>query len=168
MVGGWGLPGCTWVSTRTAFALSRTPALVFGVWGLGIGARVWCVVCGVRCAVCGVWCAVWSVVCGVWCVVCGVWCVVCGVWCVVCGLWCGVWELGLGPPPLTRTPRRRALPPRAAACRARSAVGIQFENNYFTEICRGSEAGSYLRLIDFVYHSTLGLRVIKEEELPRP
>ena len=32
----------------------------------------------------------------------------------------------------------------------------------FTEICSGSEAGSYLRLIDFVYHSTLGLRVIME------
>jgi hypothetical protein len=28
--------------------------------------------------------------------------------------------------------------------------------------CSGSEAGSYLRLIDFVYHSTLGLRVIKK------
>ena len=27
--------------------------------------------------------------------------------------------------------------------------------------CSGSEAGSYLRLVDFVYHSTLGLRVIK-------
>ena len=26
----------------------------------------------------------------------------------------------------------------------------------------GSEEGSYLRLIDFVYHSTLGLRVIKK------
>ena len=25
----------------------------------------------------------------------------------------------------------------------------QYENNYFTEICSGSEAGSYLRLIDF-------------------
>jgi len=23
-----------------------------------------------------------------------------------------------------------------------------FENNYFTEVCSGSEAGSYLRLID--------------------
>ena len=34
----------------------------------------------------------------------------------------------------------------------------QFENNYFTEMCSGPEAGSYLRLIDFVYHSTLGLR----------
>jgi len=27
----------------------------------------------------------------------------------------------------------------------------------------GSEAGSYLRLIDFVYHSTLALRVIKKK-----
>ena len=31
-----------------------------------------------------------------------------------------------------------------------------------TKMCSGSEAGSYLRLIDFVYHSTLGLRVIKK------
>jgi len=38
----------------------------------------------------------------------------------------------------------------------------QFENNYFTEMCSGSEAGSYLRCIDFVYHPTLGLRVIKK------
>jgi len=29
-------------------------------------------------------------------------------------------------------------------------------------MCSGSEAGSYVRLIDFVYHSTLGLRVIKK------
>ena len=29
---------------------------------------------------------------------------------------------------------------------------------------RGSEAGSYLRLIDCVYHSTLGLRVVKKRE----
>ena len=29
--------------------------------------------------------------------------------------------------------------------------------------CSGSEAGSYLRLIDFVYHSTLGLRAIKKK-----
>ena len=38
----------------------------------------------------------------------------------------------------------------------------QFENNYFTEMCSGAEAGSYLRLI--VYHSTLGLRVIKKKK----
>jgi len=40
----------------------------------------------------------------------------------------------------------------------------QFENNCFTEMCSGSEAGSYLRFIDFVYHSTLGLRVIKKRK----
>jgi len=38
----------------------------------------------------------------------------------------------------------------------------QFENNYFTDMCSGSAAGSYLRLMDFVYHSTLGLRVIQK------
>ena len=37
-------------------------------------------------------------------------------------------------------------------------------NNCFTDMCSGSEAGSCLRLIDFVYHSTLGLRVIKEKK----
>jgi len=26
---------------------------------------------------------------------------------------------------------------------------LQFKNNYFTELCCGSEAGSYLRLIHF-------------------
>jgi len=31
-------------------------------------------------------------------------------------------------------------------------------------MCSGSEAGSYLRLIDFVYHSTLGLRVTKKKK----
>jgi len=36
-------------------------------------------------------------------------------------------------------------------------------NNYYTKMCSGSEAGSHLRLIDFVYHSTLGLRVIKKK-----
>jgi len=32
------------------------------------------------------------------------------------------------------------------------------------EMWSGSEAGSYLRRIDFVYHSTLGLRVIKKKK----
>ena len=41
--------------------------------------------------------------------------------------------------------------------------GLGFGNNYFTEMCSGSEAGSYLRLIDFLYHPTLGLRVIKKK-----
>ena len=35
--------------------------------------------------------------------------------------------------------------------------------NYFTVMCSGSEAGSYLSLIDLVYHSTLGLRVINKK-----
>ena len=39
----------------------------------------------------------------------------------------------------------------------------QFENDYFTEVCSGSEAGSYLRLIDSVYHPGLGLRAIKKK-----
>jgi len=30
-------------------------------------------------------------------------------------------------------------------------------------MCSSSEAGSYLGLIDLVYHSTLGLRVIKKK-----
>jgi len=35
--------------------------------------------------------------------------------------------------------------------------------DYFTGMCSGSEAGSYLRLIDFVHQSDLGLRVIKKK-----
>ena len=31
-------------------------------------------------------------------------------------------------------------------------------------MCSGSEAGSYLRLIDFLYHSILGLRVINKKK----
>ena len=31
-------------------------------------------------------------------------------------------------------------------------------------MCSGSKAGSYLRLIDFEYHSTLGVRVIKKKK----
>jgi len=57
---------------------------------------------------------------------------------------------------------------RRPGCWSRQRAGqrrcSQFENNYFTEICSGSEAGSSLRLIDFVYHSTLGLRVIKKKK----
>ena len=32
------------------------------------------------------------------------------------------------------------------------------------EICSGFDAGSYLRLINFVYHLSLGLRVIKKKK----
>ena len=38
----------------------------------------------------------------------------------------------------------------------------QFKNTFFTKMCGGSDASSYLRLTDFVYHSSLGLRVIKK------
>jgi len=38
------------------------------------------------------------------------------------------------------------------------------EDNYYTEMRSSSEAGSYVRLIDFVYHSTLGLIVIKKKK----
>ena len=34
-------------------------------------------------------------------------------------------------------------------------------------MCSGSESGSYLRLIDFVCTSTLGLRVIKKKRRPQ-
>jgi len=34
-------------------------------------------------------------------------------------------------------------------------------------MCSGSEAGSYLRLIDFAYHTTPGLRVIKKKKHTR-
>ena len=36
--------------------------------------------------------------------------------------------------------------------------------NYLTKMCSGSQVGSFLRRIDFVYHSTLGLRVIKKKK----
>ena len=44
------------------------------------------------------------------------------------------------------------------------AVSSQFKNSYFTEMCSGSEEGWFLRLIDFVYHSTLGLGEIKKKK----
>ena len=37
-----------------------------------------------------------------------------------------------------------------------------------SEMCSGSEAGSYLRFIDFVYHATLGVRVIQKEKTNLP
>ena len=35
-------------------------------------------------------------------------------------------------------------------------------------LCRSSEVGSYLRLIDFVYHSPLGLRVMRKKKKLHP
>ena len=72
--------------------------------------------------------------------------------------WTGLapWEFEFPfPGSLTSTfhlpPASRANPPfpptfPSTAC---PDVTPQFENNYFTEMCSGSEAGSYLRLIDF-------------------
>ena len=37
-------------------------------------------------------------------------------------------------------------------------------DNYFTEICSGSEAGSYMRLIDVCVPPNFGLEINKEEE----
>ena len=70
---------------------------------------------------------------------------------------CAPSQAGLAPRP--------TLPHATHLCREKELrVRSQSDNNYFTEMCSGSEAGSYLRLIDFMCHSTLGLRVIKREE----
>ena len=67
--------------------------------------------------------------------------------------------------PETRNPKTRTLYTKHytqnSTLEAIKRLGSDY---YFTEICSGSEAGSYLRLIDFVYHSTLGLRVIKKKK----
>jgi len=59
----------------------------------------------------------------------------------------------------SRTSSSNPTPSNERCCGAprMSACGV-----HFTEMCSGSEAGSYLRRIDLVYHSTVGLRVIKE------
>ena len=41
----------------------------------------------------------------------------------------------------------------------------ELEKDCFTEMCSGSEADLYLRLIDFVYYPTLGLRVITKKKI---
>jgi len=41
--------------------------------------------------------------------------------------------------------------------------GSGFKNNYFTEMCSGSEEGSYSKAHRLSYHSTLGLRVIMKK-----
>jgi len=43
-------------------------------------------------------------------------------------------------------------------------LGVRVRVDLDAEMCSGSEVGSYLRLIDFVNHSTQGLRVIKKKE----
>ena len=49
-------------------------------------------------------------------------------------------------------------------CEGHHGPAPHVKNNYLTEMCIGSEAGSYSRLVDFVYLSTLGLRVIKKKK----
>ena len=46
----------------------------------------------------------------------------------------------------------------------RAGRAQQTHPGLFTEMCSGSEAGSYLRLIDFVYDSSQGLRVIEKNK----
>jgi len=60
---------------------------------------------------------------------------------------------------LSETPLQRS-----GLYRYNSPLVVAGGNNYFTEMCSGSEAGSYFRLIDFLYHSILGLRVIKKKK----
>jgi len=51
-----------------------------------------------------------------------------------------------------------------SALRTTTVIGPQFENNHLAEMSGGSEEGSYLRLKDSVYHSTLGLRGIVKKK----
>ena len=46
----------------------------------------------------------------------------------------------------------------------RTAARIECDSVWGAAMCSGSEADSYLRLIDFVYHSTRGLRVKKKKK----
>ena len=48
--------------------------------------------------------------------------------------------------------------PNAETVHPRPEPLVTVQSFHLTEMCSGSEAGSYLRLIDLVYHSTLGLR----------
>jgi nucleoside-specific outer membrane channel protein Tsx len=57
------------------------------------------------------------------------------------------------------------LPNPAASCESRKQGSeFQFKDNYFAKMWSGSEEGSYLRFIDFVYHSTLGSRVTNKKK----
>ena len=55
--------------------------------------------------------------------------------------------------------RRKRLEERRSAARQSPPDQLRC-----TEMCSGSEAGSYLRRIDVVYHSILGLRVVKKKK----
>jgi len=53
-----------------------------------------------------------------------------------------------------------------SARRTTSSCCITCSSVERSEMCSGSEVGSYLRLIDFVHHSTVGLRVIAAASPP--
>ena len=64
----------------------------------------------------------------------------------------------------------RQIPPRRVSVQFSireqllTTTALWYGSTSFTEMCSGSEAGAYLRRIDFVYHSTLGLRVINKKK----
>ena len=72
------------------------------------------------------------------------------------------WSSELGKPETVTRPWLQGKSPWKVSSSSLFARQRRGEHNYFTEMCSGSEAGSYLGLIDFEYHSTLGLRVIKK------
>jgi len=72
------------------------------------------------------------------------------------GLGCRVWGVGCRVSGVGRGRTSLRMPEAFASTAARSwcsaclfgGWGSQFKNNYFTEMCSGSEEGSYVRLID--------------------
>jgi len=67
-----------------------------------------------------------------------------------------------------QTSDQRLRTNRAKASTFLYQVHSQFPNSYCTEMCSGSETGSYVRRIACMYHSALGLRVIKKKRRPGP
>ena len=59
---------------------------------------------------------------------------------------------------------RRSTPTLERAVEECKERGLLLERNGARGGRTGSEAGSYFRLIDLVYHSTLGLRVIRKKK----
>ena len=59
---------------------------------------------------------------------------------------------------------RDAGPPLASQDPACSRGLDQFENNFFADMCNGSDADPYLRLIHLLYQSTLRFRVMKKRK----
>ena len=83
--------------------------------------------------------------------------------------WCG----GVGPGAAGRAAGPRAESPPCSCHQTTTSTqeqsctdrnSSQFENNFFTEMCSGSEVGSYSRLTDLVHRSTLGVKVIKKKK----